>query len=167
MDLLRKNDFELFSIPQQFALDEAAVTAAFLKLQLITHPDRFASATDAEKRVSLQLTTRVNEAYQRLKSPLDRASYLCELNGAPINAHTNTAMPSDFLIKQMRWREALDESDVDLIELHREVVQSKADLLTAIAQQLDSQRNFDSAASNIRQLMFVEKFLQSLSSAMH
>ena len=59
----------------------------------------------------MQWAVRVNEAYQRLKDPLKRAAYLCELDGAPIDAENNTAMPADFLMQQMEWREALDDAD--------------------------------------------------------
>jgi molecular chaperone HscB len=166
MDLLRKNDFELFSLPPKFVLDLTALSAAFHKLQLLTHPDRYASGTDAEKRISLQLTTRVNEAYQRLKLPLSRGAYLCELHGIPVDAETNTAMPSAFLIEQMQWREALDEGDADLPNLLLQVNLKKTQLMLSLERNLDHEQNFSLAAADVRQLMFVDKFLQSLSSAM-
>jgi molecular chaperone HscB len=162
MDLLRKNDFEIFSLEQQFAIDESALNRAFLTLQAIVHPDRFASATDAEKRISLQLTTRVNEAHQRLKSPLTRARYLCELNGAAIDAETNTAMPASFLMEQMEWREALDEPGADLIGITHTVNAKRDALFTQVTVLLDRQKNYIEAAATVRQLMFVEKFLESL-----
>ena len=74
------------------------------------HPDRFAAEGAAAQRVAMQWAVRVNEAYQRLKDPLKRAAYLCELHGAPIDAENNTAMPRDFLMQQMEWREALDDA---------------------------------------------------------
>jgi molecular chaperone HscB len=162
MDLLRKNDYEIFSINPQFALDEAALTNAFLTLQAVVHPDRFASATDAEKRVSLQLTTRINEAYQRLKSPLNRARYLCELKGGAIEAETNTAMPASFLLEQMAWREALDDPKADLVAIARIVHEKREALFNQVEMQLDKQQNYPAAAATVRQLMFVEKFLESL-----
>ena len=74
------------------------------------HPDRFAGEGAAAQRIAMQWAVRVNEAYQRLKDPLKRAAYLCELRGAPIEAESNTAMPAAFLMQQMAWREALDEA---------------------------------------------------------
>jgi molecular chaperone HscB len=166
MDLLRKNDFELFSLPPKFALNLADLSAAFHKLQLLAHPDRYASGTDAEKRISLQLTTRVNEAYQRLKMPLSRAAYLCELHGKAVDAETNTAMPSAFLIEQMQWRETLEEEGADLPNLLVQVSVKKTQLMLSLERHLDQDQNFSLAAADVRQLMFVDKFLQSLSSAM-
>jgi molecular chaperone HscB len=81
-------------------------------VQSEVHPDRFAAQGDAAQRMAMQWAVRVNEAYQRLKDPLRRGAYLCELQwaGAPIQAENNTAMPAAFLMQQMEWREALEEA---------------------------------------------------------
>ena len=108
---LDATDFELFGLPQRFAQDRAALDARWKELQREAHPDRFAAQGAAAQRVAMQWSVRINEAYQRLKDPLKRAAYLCELRGAPIDAENNTAMPADFLMQQMEWREALDEAE--------------------------------------------------------
>jgi molecular chaperone HscB len=164
MDLLRKTDFELFSLEPRFHVDAEELNASFLKLQMLTHPDRFAAGTDSEKRLSLQLTTRINEAYQRLKNPISRGRYLCELGNVPVQAETNTAMPSDFLIEQMQWREAFDESGVAIPALKAEVLAKKSTLLAALERQLDTENDPVAASASVRQLMFVEKFLQTIQS---
>ena len=107
---LDTNDFELFGLPPRFAQDRAALDARWRALQAEVHPDRFAAQGAAAQRVAMQWAVRVNEAYQRLKDPLKRAAYLCELHGAPVDAENNTAMPPAFLMQQMEWREALDEA---------------------------------------------------------
>ena len=84
--------------------------ARWKDLQREAHPDRFAAQGPAAQRVAMQWSVRINEAYQRLRDPLKRAAYLCELHGAPIRAEDNTAMPAAFLMQQMQWREALDEA---------------------------------------------------------
>src|SRR5437762_1181387 len=107
---LQDNDFVLFGLPERFAQDRAAVDTRWKDLQREAHPDRFSAAGASAQRVAMQWSVRINEAYQRLRDPLKRAAYLCELRGAPIDAERNTAMPSQFLIEQMEWREALDEA---------------------------------------------------------
>jgi len=107
---LHSTDFELFGLPMNFAQDREAIDARWKELQREAHPDRFAAQGQAAQRIAMQWSVRINEAYQRLKDPLKRASYLCELLGAPVNAQDNTAMPSDFLVQQMAWREALEEA---------------------------------------------------------
>ena len=107
---LQSNDFELFGVPERFAQDRAALDARWKELQKEAHPDKFAAQGVAAQRVAMQWSVRINEAYQRLKDPLRRAAYLCELHGAPIQAHDNTAMPPAFLMQQMEWREALEDA---------------------------------------------------------
>jgi molecular chaperone HscB len=74
------------------------------------HPDRFAHAGEAEKRLSMQWTARVNEAYATLRRPFERARYLLELQGIEAMDPNNTRMPPDFLMQQMEWRETLAEA---------------------------------------------------------
>jgi molecular chaperone HscB len=146
---LQSNDFELFGVPQRFAQDRAALDARWKDLQREAHPDKFAAQGAAAQRVAMQWSVRINEAYQRLKDPLKRASYLCELNGAPINAENNTAMPHDFLVQQMQWREALDaEADFDEIagesfeEIASQAAMNGREKLSKIEQLLDVDKGF-------------------------
>jgi DnaJ-domain-containing protein 1 len=99
---LADDDFTLFGLPQRFALDRAEVDARWRRLQAEVHPDRFAAEGAAAQRLAMQWAVRVNEAYRRLKDPLARAAYLCELRGAPIDAERNTAMPPAFLVRGAR-----------------------------------------------------------------
>src|SRR5258708_40255863 len=105
---LNQNHFELFGLPARFAVDAAALEARYHELQREVHPDRFAAASEAKRRVSMQLATRVNEAYQTLKSPLRRAVYILQLRGVDPKVETNTAMPSEFLMEQMSWRDRIE-----------------------------------------------------------
>ena len=157
---LQSTDFELFAIPMQFAQDRAQLDARWKELQREAHPDKFAAQGAAAQRVAMQWSVRINEAYQRLKDPLKRASYLCELHGAPINAENNTAMPTDFLMQQMEWREALDEAKNidDLNKIALESNMSGRKQLSKIEQTLDVKKDFAAAAQQVRSLMFIERF---------
>ena len=157
---LQSNDFELFGIPVQFAQDRQAIDARWKDLQREAHPDKFAAQGAAAQRVALQWSVRINEAYQRLKDPLRRAGYLCELHGAPIHAENNTAMPTDFLMQQMAWREALEDakSISSMEEIALEVNQSGRDQLSKIERLIDLEKNFPAAAQGVRSLMFIERF---------
>ena len=157
---IQSTDFELFGIPKQFAQDRAQLDTRWKELQREAHPDKFAAQGPAAQRVAMQWSVRINEAYQRLKNPLRRASYLCELHGAPINAENNTAMPVDFLMQQMQWREALDEAE-SIDDLDKISVESRffgVEQLLKIEQALDGQRDFQAAAQQVRSLMFIERF---------
>ena len=161
---LQSNDFELFGVPAQFAQDRPALDARWKELQREAHPDRFAAQGMSAQRVAMQWSVRINEAYQRLKHPLKRASYLCELNGAPILAETNTAMPPAFLMQQMEWREMLEEAKT-IEDLAQIVAISKQDMneqLLKVAHFLDVDHNFVAAAQQVRGLMFTERFASEI-----
>jgi len=165
---IQDNHFALFGLPTQFAVDERALEEAYKRVQGQTHPDRFAAATAAERRVAMQWAARANEAFQTLRSPLRRAAYLCELNGAPIEAESNTAMPGAFLAQQMQWRELLDEARasadrVRLQELDDELAAVRTATLAQLESGLDQARDFRAASALVRQLMFIEKFGDELS----
>lgn len=134
--------------------------ARWKDLQREAHPDKFAAQGAAAQRLAMQWSVRINEAYQRLKDPLKRASYLCELNGAPINAEKNTAMPHDFLVQQMQWREALDDAETaeDFEEIASRAMVNGREKLSKIEQLLDVDRDFPAAARQVRSLMFIERF---------
>ena len=157
---LQSTDFELFDIPMRFAQDRARLDARWKELQREAHPDKFAAQGAAAQRVAMQWSVRINEAYQRLKDPLRRASYLCELHGAPINAENNTAMPADFLLLQIAWREALDDAENadEVNEIGLQANSGKREKLSKIEQMLDVDHDYATAARQARSLMFIERF---------
>ena len=165
MKSLQSDDFELFGLARRFGQDRADVDARWKDLQRQAHPDKFADQGAAAQRVAMQWSVRINEAYQRLKDPLKRAAYLCELNGAPVNAENNTAMPPAFLMQQMAWREELDEaqSAQDLERISQQVQRAKRDMLQDIECLIDDQQAFDQAVAQVRALMFVERFEDDVS----
>ena len=97
-------------LPAKYAVDPSRLEQGYRDLQSRVHPDRFAAATDADRRLAMQWATRANEAYSVLKDPLERARYLLQLKGYDTEEETNTAMPPDFLMQQMEWREAVAEA---------------------------------------------------------
>jgi len=161
---LQSNDFELFGLAQQFAQERSALDARWKALQAQAHPDKFAAQGAAAQRLAMQWSVRINEAYQRLKNPLQRAAYLCELHGAPIQAHSNTAMAPAFLVQQIEWREALDDarSLADLEALAASVDSTQNDLLARCGQVLDVKQDYTAAVALVRSLMFIEKFRHDL-----
>lgn len=157
---LDSDDFELFGVPRRFAQDRAELDARWRALQGEVHPDRFVAEGAAAQRVAMQWAVRVNEAHQRLRDPLRRAAYLCELLGAPIEAESNTAMPGDFLVQQMEWREALDEAadEPAVARLEDEVAAYREKALASLRTLLDERLDAAAAAKQVRALMFVERF---------
>lgn len=157
---LQSDDFELFAVPHRFAQDRAQLDARWKELQREAHPDRFAAQGAAAQRVAMQWSVRINEAYQRLKDPLKRAAYLCELHGAPIRAEDNTAMPAQFLMQQMQWREALEEAETpaQLDALEDDMAGERRAATARLQQLIDEQQDWTGAAREVRALMFIARF---------
>jgi molecular chaperone HscB len=161
---LQDDDFTLFGLPQRMALDRSVLDGQWRALQATAHPDRFVSEGAAAQRVAMQWAVRINEAYARLKDPLKRAAYLCELRGVPIDATSNTAMPPAFLMQQMAWREALDEAaDAAAVEaLDEQVADEEAAMLQRLQQTLDDHAEPQAAAAQVRALLFVARFREDI-----
>jgi molecular chaperone HscB len=160
--------FLFFGLKQQFSLDLSALDQAYLAIQKEVHPDRHARGSDTEKRLAMQMATLANTAFQTLKNPIQRGLYLCQLHGVDAHLETNTAMPAAFLMKQMAWRESLEEREEDLAaleELTQEVDQSRRDILIEITQAIDAAKNYDRAAELLRGLLFTDKFALELDDA--
>ena len=157
---LDDNDFTLFGLPAQFTQDRKELDARWRALQSEVHPDRFVGEGGAAQRLAMQWAVRVNEAHQRLKDPLKRGAYLCEMRGAPISAESNTAMPAEFLMQQMAWREALDvangTADVEMIDAT--VALQEDFLLNEVGVLLDRRDDAPAAAQQVRALMFIARF---------
>jgi molecular chaperone HscB len=161
---LDDDDFALFGLPRRHAQDRAELDARWRELQARVHPDKFASDGAAAQRVAMQWAVRVNEAYQRLKDPVARAAYLCELHGAPVQSESNTAMPAGFLMQQLEWREALDEARLlgDVEALADTVATHRRQALERLTVTCDEQADFTAAAEQVRALMFIERFAQDI-----
>jgi molecular chaperone HscB len=161
---LQSTDFEIFGLTPAFALDRDALDARWKDLQREAHPDRFAASDAQAQRLAMQWSVRINEAYQRLKDPLRRAAYLCELNGVPIGAENNTAMPAAFLMQQMQWREELEESQGSeaLERMADDVAAAHREKLQALRRTADELRDYVALAQQVRALMFVERFARDV-----
>jgi molecular chaperone HscB len=161
---LDSDDFTLFGLPQQFAVDRAQLDAQWRRLQAATHPDKFAAQGTSAQRVAMQWAVRVNQAYQRLKEPMNRAAYLCELRGASVDAERNTAMPAHFLMQQMAWRESLEDARTlaDVQALQTELNAQQEASLTDAARLLDEDGQPAAAAQQVRALMFMRRFQQDI-----
>jgi molecular chaperone HscB len=161
---LQSTDFELFDVPQRFAQDLSVLQLRWKALQREAHPDRFAAHGAAAQRLAMQWSVRINEAWQRLRDPLRRAAYLCELNGAPVDKHGNTKMPPEFLMRQMAWHEQLDDavSVADCDALAQELAAVRDELLQRCGQLLDEAGDYAGAAEQVRALMFMERLLETV-----
>jgi len=157
-----KNHFELFQLPVAFELDLAVLERAYRELQREVHPDRFVTAKPAEQRLAAQWATQANEAYRTLKSPLNRGRYFLKIHGIETEEESNTAMPVDFLMQQMEWREAVVDArtrrdEVALDNLAGQKRSEERALLSCLSGQLADPALRPAARETVRKLRFLEK----------
>lgn len=162
--------FQLFELPPRFEIDLTALDQRYRDLQSQVHPDKFSHLSESEQRLSMQWSTRINEGYQTLRSPLARGRYLLSLQGVDTQEETNTAMPLDFLMQQMEWREALQEAieskDIDALDVLSDNNQKETKALQQqLGAQLDESHDHLAAAGSVRKLRFLEKLAEEISSA--
>jgi molecular chaperone HscB len=160
--------FALFQLKPQFKIDRQALESAYLTVQQKVHPDMHAQASDSDKRVSMQLSALANSAYRILMNPIQRGLYMCGRNGVDPQLETNTAMPAQFLMQQMEWREALDDvrdQPSKLDSLYKEVEQTRENLLKEVEATIDGANDFEMAAKQLRALLFIDKFSAELEDA--
>ena len=166
-----RNHFDLLGLPSTYAVDPSRLEQAYRELQGHVHPDRFAAATEAERRVAMQWATRANEAYRTLRDPVDRARYLLSLKGFDTGEESNTAMPPDFLMQQMEWREAVAEARQErdgarLRALHADIAQDRAGMIALLGKALDREANYDAGCSLVRKLRFLDKLDEEIDDAL-
>jgi len=166
-ELLKQNYFEIFSVPVAVEVDMDKVSHIYHEYQKQFHPDRFASSSDHERRLSVQLTSHVNQAYRTLKDPLLRAEYLLQLRGVDDNPETRTTMDGAFLMEQMELREQIEmiPSQADpfaqIDQLKKQLKDRQKQLLQDFAAEYAAE-NTPPALEIINKLKFVRKSLEEL-----
>jgi len=165
-----KNHFDLFYLPISFQVDSAVLDAAYRDVQREVHPDKFTTASDAEKRLAAQWATRANEAYRTLKSPLNRGRYFLKIHGVETEEESNTAMPLEFLMQQMEWREAVvdaraskDEAKLDELAVQKNA--HEKELFTKLSGELNQTSTLADARLTVRKLRFIEKLGEEIDDA--
>jgi molecular chaperone HscB len=163
----KSTHFELFDLPARFELDGVQLDAAYRHLQVQVHPDKFAHLPESEQRVSMQWSTRVNEAYQALKTPLNRAIYLLTLHGINALAPENTQLPMAFLMQQIEWREGIQSArsagDLSALQaIERDLNRADKMTIAQLSKELDVDEQWSAAAQTVRQLKFIDKIREEI-----
>lgn len=164
---LTKNHFELFGLEPGYVIDSTRLASRYRELQRVVHPDRFAGSSDREKRLSMQGSTLVNEAYQVLRDPVARGRYLLELLGVDPDSAGKQQDPG-FLMQQMELREQLESATrlEDPLTGIGELLTSTSKIINGLIAQMalcmesGTPESYDEAASLLRKLQFLRKLQQ-------
>jgi len=166
-DLFSKNYFEIFNIPVSFELDVNQLSEFYRQLQKEVHPDRFASASEQESRLAVQMTSLVNQAFDTLKMPVSRAHYLLKLAGLDIDHDQDTTMDPMFLMEQMELREEIEavrsKSDplAEIDRLLKSVKKMQVSVMEAFANSYQAE-DYNKAHEWSRKMQFLNKNTQEL-----
>lgn len=160
------NYFELFSLPVEYCIVQSELSATYRLLQKQFHPDNFVMQSDAQKRVAMQKSTEINDAYQTLKDNCLRAQYILLLQGLDIELDQRTLQDTDFLMQQMRWREDIEsftKDDEDAIEVFSNNIQDHIKALENTIELQLQKEALQATADSIRRLKFMLKLQTELS----
>jgi molecular chaperone HscB len=167
--LSQSDHFELLGLARGFEVNAQDLESSWKERAAAVHPDRFANASDAEKRVAMQWSAQVNEAYRVLKDPLKRAQYLCELAGYPTENQPNVGLDPAFLMQQMQWRESLEEitstNDLAALDALEQEIDADRDSRMAAVASLIEQSQWEDVVKRLHEWMFIDKFSQELVTA--
>lgn len=163
------NYFQLFGLPESFALDRDKLTQTYRVLAAQCHPDKFAAKSPFEQKQAMMMAAAVNEAYRVLGNPIDRAAYLLQAQGVDADAPEYTAFAPEFLMQQMEWRETLAEARAagdaaTLAQLADEVRAAEQEVQEALAAAF-AERQWDTAADQVRRGRFLNKMMREIQAA--
>lgn len=112
-----QNYFQLFALTPEFDIDAQQLEASYQAQIAQYHPDKFASEDEKSQLQAVQNTSLINSAFDTLKDPLNRATYLLELNNIQAFDEKDTKMDVGFLMAQIELRESLEAIQAEADEL--------------------------------------------------
>lgn len=165
--MIQQSYFDLFQLPQAFEIDQASLAAAYRKVQMQVHPDKFAGLPAAEQRIAVQFASYVNQAYDTLRHSVKRAEYLLTLAGQSQSMQNSTTSHPAFLMQQMQWREALAEcreqpEPLAALDALRGETQGEMKVLEGHFSAAYQSQDWPQARQILGKLMFVNKLLADI-----
>lgn len=173
--------FAVLGQPARYAVDLAAVEAAYKDLSRQVHPDRYATADPRARRASLARTVQLNLAWRTIKDPIRRAEYLLtragiDLGGkqpAPGSEERRTqevGAPPAFLLEILELNDELAAArragdSVKVAFMAEEMRGRAAEALKKIAEGLDGgvRARLEEAARELIALRYYQRFLDEAS----
>jgi molecular chaperone HscB len=167
--LLTTNYFQLFGLPAGYDIDLKLLHANFLNLQKQFHPDCFVNSDVQLTQLVLLLSSKINQAYTTLKSPLLRGIYLLKQANIELNLAQDTQLPQSFLLLQMEVHEQIEDAvmanDIQQLEpIKTQLTLSENNLIAELGN-LFVKEDYIQASECLKQLSFYERLKTRLLSA--
>lgn len=159
------NFFELFALPQNYTIDTQLLLSRYRDMQRVAHPDRHADVSPQQKRLAIQRSGLINEAYQTLTSPLLRARHLLECAGVEINMEATGGSP-EFLERQMqaheRFQQLNTQNDTEgLAQMAKQLKDEQHTMQKDFASYIE-QDDKQAALTEYRHMQFIERLRTQL-----
>ena len=153
-----QNYFQLFKIEQSVIIDSNSLEKKYFELQKEFHPDKYVNAGDHEKRLSLQITSYINEAYETLKNDYLKSIYLLKVEGFEIGDQNNTISDPEFLMHQMELREefekiSLNKNPEELKNFSSKIEKLKNECLLSFNKKYE-EKMYNDASTKIKEMKF-------------
>ncbi len=167
-EILNQNYYSLFNFPVSFTINPDELESRYRELQRALHPDRYATAGDQERRISVQQTAHLNEAYYTLRDIPRRARYLLELKGVSFDDEKDTHFDGAFLMQQMELREeleAISQASDPLEKISRflaELEQYRRTMYTELESLFadETPENMEQAKQTVQKIRFLNRLQQ-------
>lgn len=138
------NYFELFGLPIAFKADSNQLRNAFMNIQRVSHPDKFAQGTELEQEIALEQSAVANKGFTLLNNKEQILPYVLELTGH-IVADEKYNLEPDFLMEMMELNEAWMDADDDAAkqQILSQINTLKNEILSPIKAHLDADSIID------------------------
>ncbi|MEM1030377.1 MAG: Fe-S protein assembly co-chaperone HscB [Myxococcota bacterium] len=172
------NPFEIMGLDPDYEIDTDELESRHRALSGALHPDRYASSSPTERRMSLDRAIAVNQAYRTLKDPVRRAEALLATFGVETDEKNTPAASPALLMEMMEIRESLDEArqQKDLAGVRalgegmrtRQVKTMSAlsaafrDVKTRASREEDGAVGLDQATQTLGELRYLRRFFEEL-----
>jgi molecular chaperone HscB len=160
--------FAVLGIERRYDIDVDATEKRHRDLSRALHPDRFADAGAAERRLTLAKAVEVNEAWRIVRDPIARAEALFALAGVAVGERVEPAPTSALLMETMERRESLAEAkakrDFSAIEhLAGQVVARRREVEEKLRAGFARGGTLDGLVPLLGELRFHRRFLEEVS----
>ncbi|MBK9264711.1 MAG: Fe-S protein assembly co-chaperone HscB [Polyangiaceae bacterium] len=161
--------FETMGVEPRFDIDPDKLAERHRDLSRALHPDRYAGAPAAERRLALGRAIEVNDAYRVLKDPVRRAEALLRRAGVPVGETAEPKPSQALLMEMMEQREELADArrSKDLGAVHKlalAVRERERDVLAKLGRALAADGSEVSAAlPHLGELRYLRRFLEEVS----
>lgn len=167
MQLLHKNYFQIFSLPENYNLDLDTLADSYRKLQAQVHPDKFASSSEPEKMLAVQSASLLNEAFETLTAPQKRAAYLLNLQDIDVTVVDQAELSSDLLLEQIQFREELEEiphaeTAIENLDALRRKIETRISQSQQIFATNLEAKQFSEAKTNYFEMQYCYKLIQDI-----